>query len=253
MLSTVEPRARWVRGSKCRERDHPLQPHVRWECGWTLVEGWAVPVHFPLLSWRIPLHLHPPVRCNIQLSDRPALPFSCWAVKACLALLPTQFPPHSWLDYKEGWALKNWCFLTVVLEKTSESPLDSKEIRPVNPKGNQPWIFIGRTDAEAEAPILWPPGVKSQLFGRDPDAGKDWRQEEKGMTEDEMVGWHHQLNGHWVWANSGRWWRTGKTGMLQSIGSQRVRHDWTTEQPPPQFLIHIDLLSGKADSRPSLT
>ena len=100
------------------------------------------------------------------------------------------------LDYKESWALKNWCFWTVVLEKTLESPLDCKEIHPVHSKGNQSWIFIGRTDAEAEAPILWPPDAKSWLTGKDPDAGKDWRQEEKGTTEDEMVGWHHQLDGH---------------------------------------------------------
>ena len=95
------------------------------------------------------------------------------------------------LDHKESWVLKNWCFWTVVLEKTLESPLDCIEIQPVHPKGNQSWIFIGRTDAKAEAPILWPPDVKSWLIGKDPDAGKDWRQEEKGMTEDEMVGWHH--------------------------------------------------------------
>ena len=100
------------------------------------------------------------------------------------------------LDHKESWALKNWCSWTVVLEKTLESPLDCKEIQPVHPKGNQSWIFIGRTDAEAEAPIPWPPDVKSWLIGKDPDAGKDWRQEEKGMTEDEMVRWHHWLNGH---------------------------------------------------------
>ena len=105
---------------------------------------------------------------------------------------------HVWmweLDYKESWALKN-CFWTAVLEKTLESPLDCKEIEPVHPKGNQSWIFIGSTDAEAETPILWPPDVKNWLTGKDPDAGKDWRQEEKGTTEDEMVGWHHQLNGH---------------------------------------------------------
>ena len=95
-----------------------------------------------------------------------------------------------------GWALKNWCFHIVMLEKTSESPLDSSKIKPVHPKGNQSWIFIGRTDAEAEAPILWPPDAKSWLIGIDPDAGKDWRQEEKVMTEDKMVGWHHQFNGH---------------------------------------------------------
>ena len=100
------------------------------------------------------------------------------------------------LDYKESWAPKNWCFWTVVLEKTLESPLDSKDIKPVNPKGNQPWIFIGRADAEAEVPTIWPPDMKSRLIRKDPDAGKDWRQEEKEMTEDEIVGWHHQLNGH---------------------------------------------------------
>ena len=91
---------------------------------------------------------------------------------------------------------KNWCFQTLVLEKTPASPLDSKESKPVNLKGNQPWIFIWRTDAEIEVPILWPPGAKNWLTGKDPDAGKDWRQEEKGMTEDEMVGWHHWLDGH---------------------------------------------------------
>ena len=105
---------------------------------------------------------------------------------------------HVWmweLDHKEGWALKNWCFWTVVLEKTLVSPLDCKEIQPVYPKGDQSWVFIGRTDVEAETPILWPPDVKSWLIWKDPDAGKDWGQE-KGMTEDEMVGWHHRLNGH---------------------------------------------------------
>ena len=98
------------------------------------------------------------------------------------------------LDYKESWAPKNWCFWTAVLEKTLESPLDCKEIQLIHPKGDQSWIFIGRTDAEAETPILWSPDVKNWLIGRDPDAGKDWGQE-KGMTEDKMVGWHHQLNG----------------------------------------------------------
>ena len=100
------------------------------------------------------------------------------------------------LGHKEDWLLDNWCFRTVVLEKTLESPLNCKEIKPVNPKGNQTWIFIGRTDAEAEAPIVWPPDVKSQLTDKDSDAGTDWRQEKKGATEDEMVRWHHQLNGH---------------------------------------------------------
>ena len=100
------------------------------------------------------------------------------------------------LDYKESWAPKNWCFWTLVLEKTPESPLDCKEIQSVCPKGNRSWMFIGRTDAEAETPILWPPNVKNWLIWKDPDGGKDWRQEEKGMTEDEMVGWHHWLNGY---------------------------------------------------------
>ena len=122
--------------------------------------------------------------------------------------LPTEVPSsqsygfsssHVWmweLDHKEVWVLKNWCFWIVVLEKTLESPLDCKEIQPVHPKRNQSWIFIERTDTEAEAPMLWPLDAKNGLIGKDPDAGKDWRQDEKGMTEDEMVGWHHWLNGH---------------------------------------------------------
>ena len=106
---------------------------------------------------------------------------------------------HVWmweLDYKESWVLKNWCFWIVVLEKTVESPLDCKEIQWVNPKGNQSWIFIGRSNTEAETPILWPPDAKTWLIKKDPDAVKDWRREEKGTTEDEMARWHHGLNGH---------------------------------------------------------
>ena len=106
---------------------------------------------------------------------------------------------HVWmweLNYKESWVLKNWCFWTVVLEETLESSLDCKEIQPVHPKGDQSWVFIGRIDVEAETPILWPPHAKRWLIGKDPDAGRDWGQEEKGMTEDEMVGWHHWLSGH---------------------------------------------------------
>ena len=105
---------------------------------------------------------------------------------------------HVWvweLDYKESWAQKNWCFWTVVLEKTLESPLN-KETQPVHPEGDQSWVFIGKTDAEAETPILWPPHAKSWLIWKDPDAGKDWGQEEKGTTENYMVGWHHRLDGH---------------------------------------------------------
>ena len=100
------------------------------------------------------------------------------------------------LDCEESWAPKNWCFWTVVLEKTLESPLDFKEIQPVNPEGDKSWVFIGRIDAEAETPILWLPHAKSWLVGKDPDAGRDWGQEEKGTTEDEMIGWHHWLDGH---------------------------------------------------------
>ena len=107
------------------------------------------------------------------------------------------------LDYKESWVPKNWCFWTVVLEKTFESPLGCKEIQPVHPKGDQSWVFVGRTDVEAETPILWLPDAKSWLIQNDPDAGKDSGQEEKEMTEDEMVGWHHQLSGH------GFWWTLG--------------------------------------------
>ena len=122
-------------------------------------------------------------------------------------ILPTKFhlvkasfsSIHVWmweLDYKESWKLKNWCFWTVVLEKCLESPLDCKEIKPVNPKGDQSWMFIGKTDAEAETPILWPLDAKNWHIGKDPDDGKEWRWEEKGMAEDKMVGWHHWLDRH---------------------------------------------------------
>ena len=134
------------------------------------------------------------------------------------------------LDNKKGWALKNWCLWTVVLEKTFESPLDSREIQPVHPKGDQSWVFIERTDAEAETPILWPPDAKNWLIGKDPDDGKDWRQEEKGTTE-EWDGWMASpTQWTWVWASSGKWWRTGRPVMLQSMGLQKVRHNWVTEQ-----------------------
>ena len=138
---------------------------------------------------------------------------------------------HVWmweLDYKENWVLQNWCFWTVVLEKTPESPLDCKEIQPVHPKGDQSCMFIGRTDAEAETPILWPPHTKSWLIGKDSDDGRDWGQEEKGMTEDQMFVWHHQLDGH-GWVDSGSWWWTGRPGVLRFMGLQRVGCDWATE------------------------
>ena len=122
------------------------------------------------------------------------LPTKVRLVKAMVFPVVT-YGHESW-DHKESWVLKNWRFLTVALEKTLESPLDSKEIKPINFKGNQSWIFIGRTDAKAETPILWSPDEKNWLIGKYQWAGKDWRQEEKGMTEDEMVGWLHQLDGH---------------------------------------------------------
>ena len=142
------------------------------------------------------------------------------------------------LDYKESWAQENWCFWTVVLEKTLKSPLDCKEIHPVHPKGDQSWIFIGRTDAEAETLILWPPDAKSWLPGKDLDAWKDWRQE-KRVTEDEMVGWHHWLNGHEFEQALGGC-KGQKPGVLQSMGPKRVGHDWATQQ---QLNVYIHVLN----------
>ena len=134
------------------------------------------------------------------------------------------------LDCEESWAPKNWCSWTVVLEKTLESPLDCKEIQPVHPKGDQSWVFIWRTDAEAETPILWPPDVKSWLIGKDPDAGSDWEQE---VLEGDNRGWDGWMASPtrwaWVWVNSRSWWWTGRPGVLWFMGSQRVRHDWVTE------------------------
>ena len=177
---------------------------------------------------------------------------------------------HVWmweLDCEESRMPKNWCFWTVVLEKTPECPLDCKEIQPVHSEGDQPWDFFGRTDAEAETPVLWPPHAKSWLIGKDSDARRDWGQEEKGTTEDEMAGWHHRfmaccdswgrkesdstelLNWRdagvggdrwdgwmasltrwmWVWVNSRSWWWTSRPGVVQFMGLQRVRHEWATE------------------------
>ena len=133
------------------------------------------------------------------------------------------------LDYKESWAPKNWCFWIMVLEKTLESPLDCKEIKRVNRNGSQPWIFIGRTDAEAEPPIIWLPDSKSQLIGKDSDAGKDWGQEEKGATENEMVGWHHWLSGHEFEQTPGDSKGEGNLVCCSPWG-HRVRHDLATEQ-----------------------
>ena len=135
------------------------------------------------------------------------------------------------LDCEEGWALKNWCLWTVVLEKTLESPLDCKEIQPVHSEGDQPWDFFGRNDAKAETPVPWPPHVKSWLIGKDSDAGRDWGQEEKGMTEDEMAGWHHQLDGHesewtpWVGDGQGGLVCCNSWGCKESDMTERL--NWT--------------------------
>ena len=132
------------------------------------------------------------------------------------------------LDYKESWVQKHWCFWSVVLEKTLESPLDCKEIQPVHSEGDQSWVFIGRTDAEAETRIHWPPHVKSWLIGKDHGAGRDWGQEQKGMTEDED-GWMASLTQWtWVWVNSGSFWWTGGPGVLRFMRSQRIGNNWAT-------------------------
>ena len=148
---------------------------------------------------------------------------------------------HIWmweLDHKESWTLKNWCFLTVELEQTLESPLNCKEIKPVNPQGNQSWIVIGRIDAKAEAPTPWPVDAKNWFIGKDPNPGKDWRQEERGRTKDKMVGWSNTNSMDMsLYASSGSWRWTGKPGMLQSMGSQKVRHDWVTELNWSQLLM----------------
>ena len=123
-----------------------------------------------------------------------------------------------------------------MLEKTRQSPLDSKEMTPINPRGNQSWIFIGSTDAKVEALIRWPPNAKRQLVGKDPDAGKDWGQEEKGVTEEEMFGWHHWVTGHKS-EQTRRQWKTGKPGVLQSMGSQRVGHNLVTEQQQQPIIL----------------
>ena len=139
------------------------------------------------------------------------------------------------LEYKESWVPKNWCFWTVVLERTLESPLECKEIQPTHPKGNQSYLFIGRTDVEAETPILWSPAVKSWLIWKDPDAGRDWRQEEKGKTEDGIVGWHHWLNGHGFEWTPGVGDGQGGLACCSSWGRKESdmtkRLDWTDTLP----------------------
>ena len=146
------------------------------------------------------------------------------------------------LDYGESWMPKNWCFWTVVLEKILESPLDCKEIQPVHPKGDQFWLFFGRTDAEAETPVLWPPDAKSWLIWKDPDAGKDWGQEEKGATENEMVGWYHQLSGH------GFGWTPGVgdgQGGLACCGSWGLKESDTTERLNWTEFLYLACFGGR--------
>ena len=130
-------------------------------------------------------------------------------------------------DYKQSWAMKNWCFWTMVLEKTLESPLDCKEIQPIHPKGDQSWVFFGRTDVEAETTILWPPDVKRWLIWKDPDTVKDWGQEKKGMTEDEMSGWHHWINGHgFGWAPGVRDGQGGLACCISWCCKEWDRTEW---------------------------
>ena len=152
---------------------------------------------------------------------------------------------HVWmweLDYKESWMQKNWCFWTVVLEETFERPLDCKEIQPVHPKGNQSWLFIGGTDVEAETPILWPPDAKNWLIWKDPDVGKDWRQEEGDNRG--WDGWMASLTQWtWVWVNSGSWWWAGRLGKLRSMVSQRVGHNWGTELNWTEIINYLKFTS----------
>ena len=145
------------------------------------------------------------------------------------------------LDCEESWVPKNWCFWAVVLEKTLESPLDCKEIQPVHFKGDQPWVFFGRNDAKAETPVLWPPHVKSWLIGEDSDAGRDWGQEEKGTTEDEMAGWHHQLNAHSLSELQGlvmdrEAWRAAIHGIIKS---QTRLSNWTERTELKQYIFEF--------------
>ena len=157
----------------------------------------SMATHTIIVVWRIPW-TDEPGRLQSIWSERVG---HNWSDLACThsIIKAMVFPVVIWmwaLDHKKYWEPRNCCFWMVALKKTLESPLDCKEIKPVNLKGNQSWIFIGRIDAEAETPIVWPPDAKNWHIGKDPDAGKDWSQEEKGMTEDETVGWHHWLNGH---------------------------------------------------------
>ena len=171
---------------------------------------------------------HSPLQGNLPIPG-----IRHWSPALQVDSLLSEPPGKPWciytMDCEEGWAPKNWCFWTVVLEETLESPLDCKEIQPVHSEGDQPWDFFGRDDAKAETPVLWPPHAERWLIGKDSDAGRDWGQEEKGTTEDEMAGWQSPTWWTWVWVNSRSWWWTGRPGVLRFMGSQRVGHDWVTD------------------------
>ena len=185
--------------------------------------------------------------------------FPSWAIAFslfCQTSVTHLLSSHSPGSFNLSSITKNGCFWTVVLDKTLESPLDCKEIQPVHPKGDQCWIFIGRTDAEAETPILWPLDGKNWLTWKDPDSGKDWRWEEKGTTEDEMIGWHHRLYGHEFEKTQGvSWWWTGMPGVLQSMGLQRVGFNsvtelnWLPSFSPKQALLRSSVISRLLDWR----
>ena len=150
------------------------------------------------------------------------------------------------LDCEESWGLKNWCFWTVVLEKTLESPLDCKEIQPVHSKGDRSWVFFGRNDAKAETPVLWPPHAKSWLIGKDPDAGRDWGQEEKGTTEDEMAGWHHWLDVHeFEWTQELVMDREAWQAAIHGVANSRTRlSNWTDLSKLGEFSILAAFLTA---------
>ena len=157
---------------------------------------------------------------------------------------PPSSPVHVWmweLDCEESWAPENWCFWTVMLEKTLESPLDCKEIQPVHPNGDQSWVFIGRTDAEAETPILWPPHAKGWLIGKDPDAGREGLGAGREGDDRGWDGWIVSPTWWtWVWVNSGSWWGTRRPGVLWFMGSQGVGHDWATELNWTEALLSVE-------------
>ena len=196
----------WLKTQHCKNKDHGIWPHHFMANRWGKVLT-VTDIYFLGLQNHCRLWLQP---CNSKMlapwKKSYGKPRQC--TKKQRHHIADKDPysqsyyfssSHVWkweLDHKESWAPKNWCFQTVMLEKTLEHPLDSKEIKPAHPKGHPAWILIGRIDAEAEAPILWPPDAKSWLIGKNLDARKEWRQEEKGVTEDEIVGWHHWLNGH---------------------------------------------------------